>query len=203
MAMELRLQNITTPFFKMPELTIASKERILIKGPSGTGKTTLLHLLAGLYTPQFGEILWDGKSITELSENQISHLRKKNMSLIFQNLNLLPYLTAAENLELVGLQSTEALEMLAAVGLKEKSTSRTQSMSLGEQQRTAVARALGQKPAVILADEPTSSLDDKNAEQVMKLLVEGSHMPSVVMVSHDHRVEKYFTRILDMKEIAR
>ncbi len=201
--MELRLQNIITPFFKMPELTISSKERILIKGPSGTGKTTLLHLLAGLYTPQSGEILWAGNSITALSENQVSHLRKKNMSLIFQNLNLLPYLTAAENLELVGLKSNEALEMLTAVGLKEKSNSRTQSMSLGEQQRTAVARALGQKPAVILADEPTSSLDDQNAEQVMKLLVESSHTPTVVMVSHDHRVEKYFTRILDMKEIAR
>ncbi|WP_413294250.1 ABC transporter ATP-binding protein [Bdellovibrio sp. HCB185ZH] len=200
--MELRLQNIVTPFFKLPELTIASRERVLIKGPSGTGKTTLLHLLAGLYTPPSGEVFWDGESVTKLSENKISHLRKMNMSLVFQNLNLLPYLTATENLELVGLSKNAALEMLTAVGLKDKSNSRTQSLSLGEQQRIAVARALGLMPAIILADEPTSSLDDKNSEQVMKLLVEGSHNPSVIMVSHDHRVEKYFTRILDMKEFA-
>ncbi|QLY26933.1 ABC transporter ATP-binding protein [Bdellovibrio sp. KM01] len=201
--MEIRLQNIITPFFKLPELTIASHERVLIKGPSGTGKTTLLHLLAGLYTPHFGEIFWDGESLAKLSESKISQLRKENMSLIFQNLNLLPYLTATENLELVGLNKNAALEMLSAVGLKDKSFSRTQSMSLGEQQRIAVARALGLKPANILADEPTSSLDDKNAEQVMKLLIEGSHHPSVIMVSHDHRVEKYFTRILDMREIVK
>ncbi|QDK45230.1 ABC transporter ATP-binding protein [Bdellovibrio sp. ZAP7] len=201
--MELRLQNIVTPFFKLPELTIASHERVLIKGPSGTGKTTLLHLLAGLYTPQSGEVFWDGESLAKLSESKISHLRKENMSLVFQNLNLLPYLTATENLELVGLNKNAAQEMLSAVGLKDKSFSRTQSMSLGEQQRIAVARALGLMPSIILADEPTSSLDDKNSEQVMKLLIEGSHNPSVVMVSHDHRVEKYFTRILDMKEIAK
>lgn len=200
--MELRLQNIVTPFFKLPELTISSHERVLIKGPSGTGKTTLLHLLAGLYTPLSGEVFWDGESVTKLSENKISHLRKMNMSLVFQNLNLLPYLTATENLELVGLSKNAALEMLTALGLKDKSNSRTQSLSLGEQQRIAVARALGLMPAIILADEPTSSLDDKNSEQVMKLLVEGSHNPSVIMVSHDHRVEKYFTRILDMKEFA-
>ncbi|WP_413561194.1 ABC transporter ATP-binding protein [Bdellovibrio sp. HCB209] len=201
--MELRLKDISTPFFKISELTIATGERLLIKGPSGTGKTTLLHLLAGLYNPLQGEVFWDQTSITRISESEISHLRKNKMSLVFQNLNLLPYLTAIENLELVGISLQSALQTLDKVGLNQKALTRTQSLSLGEQQRIAVARALAQNPAVILADEATSSLDDQNADQVMKLFTEHSQTPSLVMVSHDHRVEKYFHRILDMKELTR
>jgi putative ABC transport system ATP-binding protein len=200
--MELRLKDIETPFFKIKNLQISAGERVLIKGQSGTGKTTLLHLLAGLYNPQAGDVLWAGAPIAGLRENEISHRRQHTMSLVFQNLNLLPYLTAIENLELVGLNSAVSKEMLKLVGLASKSSLRTQSLSLGEQQRIAVARALGQSPSVILADEPTSSLDDHNSEQVMKLLMGQQASPSIIMVSHDHRVEKYFTRILDMKEIT-
>ncbi|UYL08396.1 ATP-binding cassette domain-containing protein [Bdellovibrio sp. SKB1291214] len=200
--MELCLKNITTPFFKIKDLQISSGERVLIKGQSGTGKTTLLHLLAGLYPPHSGEVLWAGTPISGCNENEISHRRKNAMALVFQNLNLLPYLTALENLQLVGLDSRLSQEMLKLVGLENKALLRTQSLSLGEQQRIAVARVLGQKPSVILADEPTSSLDDHNSEQIMKLLMDQQSSPSIIMVSHDHRVEKYFTRVLDMKEIT-
>ncbi|MBO9666331.1 MAG: ATP-binding cassette domain-containing protein [Bdellovibrio sp.] len=199
--MELRLRNIKTAFFNIKDLHIASGERLLIKGPSGTGKTTLLHLLAGLYLPSSGEVLWDKTDISTLSENQVSHFRKSKMSLIFQNLNLLPYLTALENIELGGASGQLAQEKLNQVGLAEKSVARTQSLSLGEQQRVAVARSLAQSQEVLLADEPTSSLDDVNAEQVTNLLFNGSSKQSIIMVSHDHRVEKFFTRIVDMKEI--
>lgn len=199
--MELRLKNISTAFFNIKDLQIQSGERVLIKGPSGTGKTTLLHVLAGLYIPTAGEVHWGPESITSLNENQISHLRKSKMALVFQNLNLLPYLTSTENIELGGVSAKKAQELLQLVNLEEKASTRTQQMSLGEQQRVAVARALGQSPQALLADEPTSSLDDTNATQVMDLVTQQSKN-TLVMVSHDHRVEKYFHRVLTMQEIT-
>lgn len=199
--MELRLKDISTDFLRVKNLQIQSGERVLIKGPSGTGKTTLLHILAGLYIPTAGEVLWDNENLSQLNENHVSHLRKSRMSLIFQNLNLLSYLTAAENIELGGVSAKQTQELLKVVGLSEKGHTLTQQMSLGEQQRVAVARALGQAHQTLLADEPTSSLDDTNATQVMELLTQGNKN-TLVMVSHDHRVEKYFNRVLTMKEIT-
>lgn len=199
--MELRLKDITTEFLRVKNLQILSGERVLIKGPSGTGKTTLLHILAGLYIPTSGEVLWGDENLSQLNENHVSHLRKSKMSLVFQNLNLLSYLTAAENIELGGVPAKQVQELLKVVGLNQKSHILTQQMSLGEQQRVAVARALGQSHEVMLADEPTSSLDDTNATQIMELLTQ-RNKNTLVMVSHDHRVEKYFDRVLTMKEIT-
>lgn len=201
--MELHLQGIQTPFFKVSEFRLSPGKRLLIKGPSGTGKTTFLHLLAGLYTPSAGEIHWDQKPLSSLSEKDISHLRRQKMGLVFQNLNLLSYLTAKENVELCGASKPTAQELLTKVGLGDKTARRTQQLSLGEQQRVAVARVLAQKPEVILADEPTSSLDDKNADQVMNLLVGDLKGQSLVMVSHDHRIEKFFDEILPVQELLR
>ncbi|MFM6926814.1 MAG: ABC transporter ATP-binding protein [Bdellovibrio sp.] len=199
--MELRLKEISTPFLRVKNFHIPSGERLLIKGPSGTGKTTLLHILAGLYIPTSGEVLWDNEDLGNFSENHISRLRKSKVSLVFQNLNLLPYLTATENIELGGISATKAQELLNVVGLTEKGRTLTQKMSLGEQQRVAIARALGQTSQALLADEPTSSLDDTNATAIMDLLTR-QNKNTLVMVSHDHRVEKYFDRILTMKEIT-
>lgn len=201
--MELQLQGIETPYFKVSNFSLSPGKRLLIKGPSGTGKTTFLHLLAGLYTPTSGDIQWDQKSIKSLSESELSHIRRSKMGLVFQNLNLLSYLTATENIELSGASREVAHELLGKVGLAEKTSRRTQQLSLGEQQRVAVARVLAQKPELILADEPTSSLDDKNAEQVMNLLIGDLREQSLVMVSHDHRIEKFFTDIVPVQELLR
>lgn len=201
--MELRLKAIHTPYFQISDFQLAPGQRILIKGPSGTGKTTFLHLLAGLYRPSAGEVHWDQIPLSNLSENELSRIRKIKIGLIFQNLNLLSYLTAEENIELAAVDKKTARELLAQVGLQDKFNRRTQQLSLGEQQRIAIARVLAQKPEVILADEPTSSLDDENAAQVMNLLLRNSEKQSLVMVSHDHRIEKYFDKIISVQELLR
>jgi putative ABC transport system ATP-binding protein len=199
--MKINVQNVQTSLFQVRQFALNPGERILIKGPSGKGKTTFLHLLAGLYVPQQGQISWDEKEFSD--EHSLSLLRKKQIAVIFQNLNLLNFLTAQENVELSGATSLQAQEMLTLVGLKEKFQQRTQSLSLGEQQRVAVARVLAQNPEIILADEPTSSLDDSNAEKIMDLLLSGPASQSVVMVSHDHRIEKYFKKTYSIEEILR
>lgn len=125
------------------------------------------------------------------------------MSLVFQNLNLLTYLSAEENIELCGASKKIAQECLNKVNLAQKTKCRTQQLSLGEQQRVAVARVLAQQPEIILADEPTSSLDDKNAQQVMSLLMDSSKKTSVIVVSHDHRMANFFDKIISVKDLLR
>lgn len=201
--MEIRLANIKTAYFNVDEFQLQAGERVLIKGPSGSGKTTFLHLLAGLYRPDLGDISWDDLLASKLKEHELSHFRKTKIALIFQNLNLLSYLTAEENVELCGASKKMARDCLAKVHLAQKLQRRTQQLSLGEQQRVAVARVLAQQPEVILADEPTSSLDDFNAEQVISLLLNGPKEQSLVIVSHDHRVERFFEKIISVKELLR
>lgn len=201
--MELRLKNIKTPYFSVSEFHLGPGQKILIQGPSGTGKTTFLHLLAGLYRPTQGDVQWNDQSINTLSESELSSIRRHKISLIFQNLNLLSYLTAEENIELCGVSKKKAEDCLTQVGLAAKFHSRTQQLSLGEQQRVAVARVLALEPELILADEPTSSLDDKNAEQVMSLLLKDFQQKSLIMVSHDHRIEHHFDTILAAKDLLR
>jgi len=201
--MELRLNSIRTPYLKVSEFQFSPGQRILIQGPSGSGKTTFLHLLAGLYRPTEGDVFWDGRRLAEFSEHELSHIRKEKMALVFQNLNLLSYLTATENVELCGASQSVAMECLEKVQLGDKAHRRTQQLSLGEQQRVAIARVIAQKPEVILADEPTSSLDDKNAQQVTSLLLNHSPGQSLIVVSHDHRIEPFFDRIVSAQELLR
>ncbi|MEM7735021.1 MAG: ABC transporter ATP-binding protein [Deinococcota bacterium] len=173
-------------------LELAPAQVIAILGPSGSGKSTLLHLLGGLDRPTSGEIFWADHNLTNLNQSQLAKLRSEVMGLIFQSHYLLEDLSVLENVSLPGrikgkLDTARAKDLLAQVGLSERVNAFPKTLSGGERQRVAVARALYSRPQIILADEPTGSLDRHNAKAVYQLLVdlarrEGS---AVVMVTHD------------------
>ncbi len=181
---------------------IEAGQKILINGPSGAGKSSLLHLIAGLLDASEGSIYWNEKLVSDLSDNERSQTRKKKFAIIFQRLNLLDHLSLKENIFLAldsSLSSKEkndrAEEALESVGLKKRADDLAAVMSLGEQQRLAIARALAQRPEIILADEPTSSLDQKNADICLQALFKASTSASLVVVSHDERIQKNFSRL--------
>jgi putative ABC transport system ATP-binding protein len=152
-------------------------EFISIVGPSGSGKSTLLGIIAGLDNPSSGQVLIDGVDITTMSEGKLAEVRNNKIGMVFQAFNLIPTLTAQENVEVPlyvgkhkGSPSARAKELLDLVGLSHRLTHRPNQLSGGEQQRVAIARALATDPALVLADEPTGNLDAKNSENVLKLI---------------------------------
>jgi putative ABC transport system ATP-binding protein len=194
------------PLFQIPNLAIPTGEKVLIKGASGKGKTTFLHLLAGLFIPNEGRIHIGETEITGLDEEQRSLFRRENIGIVFQKLNLIDHLTALENIELSlrGKHDLDrALKALKAVGLQGREHDRTAVLSLGEQQRVAIARVLAGDARLVFADEPTSSLDEKNAFEVTELLIQACGNKTLIVVSHDHRIEKYFPTIKDFGELIR
>lgn len=188
------------------DLDLAPGELVAIMGASGSGKTTLLHLLGGLTRADAGRIQLAGQDLVALSDAAVTALRCKHIGVVFQAYNLMPTLTALDNvalpLMLAGAGRTRARaaarERLAAVGLGERVDRRPAELSGGEQQRVAVARALVNEPPVVLADEPTGNLDRKNAQSVCRLLHEvaatGRH--AVVMVTHDPAVAAHADRVV-------
>ncbi len=187
---------------KIDEFKIEANQKILIKGPSGTGKSSLLHFMAGLMQASEGSLNWDQSLVSSLTDQQRSQIRKQKFAIIFQRLNLLDHLSLRENIFLAlghSLSTNEknkrADDALESVGLSKRARDLAAVMSLGEQQRLAIARALAQKPEVILADEPTSSLDQKNADLCMNALLKASQNASLVVVSHDERIQKSFSRV--------
>ena len=152
-------------------------EFVSIVGPSGSGKSTLLGIIAGLDNPSSGQVLIDGIDITTMSEGKLAEVRNNKIGMVFQAFNLIPTLTAQENVEVPlyvgkhkGSPSARAKELLDLVGLSHRLTHRPNQLSGGEQQRVAIARALATDPAIVLADEPTGNLDAKNSENVLKLI---------------------------------
>ena len=158
---------------------IMSGEFVSIVGPSGSGKSTLLGIIAGLDNPTTGQVLIDGVDITRMSENRLATVRNSKIGMVFQAFNLIPTLTAQENVEIPlyvgkhkGAPSVRAKELLSLVGLSHRLHHRPSQLSGGEQQRVAFARALATAPALIIADEPTGNLDARNGENVLKLIAE-------------------------------
>lgn len=201
MDIELRAIEVAS-LFKFNHLSIPANEKVLIFGPSGSGKTSLLHLIGGLWKPTRGEVLCGGTNLAALSDDELSHFRREKLGFVFQKMNLIEHMTCAENLDLVRNQRGESADkVLQKVGLQEKLSVRAGSLSLGEQQRLAVVRVLLQNPQVILADEPTSSLDEANAKKVMELLLETSQRKTLIVVSHDTRLQKYFDRSVNFAEL--
>jgi len=179
------------------DLKLRSGEARAILGPSGSGKTTLVHLLAGILKPSAGQIWWGDLEITQLSEEKLARLRRSQVGLIFQHHYLLNELNALENVMVPGLISgvpdqRRGLELLAAVGLESKAKLLPVNLSGGERQRIAVARALYAKPRIILADEPTGSLDRANAELVRDLLTKLARESesAIIFATHDSALVK-------------
>ena len=183
-------------------LKIEPNNKILVHGPSGIGKSTLLHFIAGLMTSSEGSLNWNGKNVNLLSDKERSQIRKQKFAIIFQRLNLLDHLSLRENIFLalgrklsLPEKNKAADAALESVKLLDRAQELAAVLSLGEQQRLAIARALAQKPEVILADEPTSSLDQKNSEICVKALLQAASHASLIVVSHDERIQKSFSQV--------
>ena len=191
-------------------LDVNGGEFVAIMGPSGSGKTTLLNILGCLDKPTTGRVILGGVDISKLPERKLSKIRRNKLGFIFQTFNLLPYLTACENVEVpmefAGKPRNErkkrARELLNFVGLSGREDHRPQKLSAGEQQRVAIARALGNDPDIILADEPTGNLDTKNKYEIVRLLasLNITRGTTVVMVSHDSQIASHAERMLLLKD---
>lgn len=197
---DLQFSYPAGPAFRFPDLRCAKGEHLLIIGESGRGKTTLLHLLAGLIKPGSGSVEIDGVKTSALSGTAMDKFRGSHVGIVFQSAHFVDSLTVMENLMLAPFlagrkQSPErAMDILRRLHIEAKAKQKTSSLSIGEQQRVAIARAIMNDPALILADEPTSALDDKNAEEVIRLLEEQAGMSgaALVIVTHDKRLKDRF-----------
>lgn len=189
-------------------LTIGENEFIALVGPSGSGKTTMLSLLGGMMAPTSGDVFFAGQSLYDMSLTERTQLRLKSLGFVFQSFNLVPWLSAIENvqvpLSLAGESATTqeaiASELLDRVGLSDRLNHLPSELSQGQQQRVALARTLANDPQVILADEPTGNLDPDSREQVMNLLTDfHNEGRSIVMVTHDQFAADYAKRSLRLE----
>ena len=200
----LELQNVTRQYssgggvvtaLDGVSLTVGEGEFVSVAGPSGAGKSTLLHLLGALDSPTSGKILLDGQALQDLDDDALAEVRRRKCGFVFQFFNLLPMLSAWENVALPALLDgtrlsrvrARAIDLLDEVGVADRATHRPAELSGGQMQRVAIARALINQPAIILADEPTGNLDSVTGEQIVKLLAGIAHGGgrAVVMVTHD------------------
>lgn len=181
--------------FSFPNLQLNKSEAVLILGNSGTGKTTLLHLLGGILKPTSGSIQIGQTELTQLSGKQLDAFRGENIGIVFQKPHFVQSLTLLQNLEfaqhLTKTHDTSPIELLNRLNIGDLKHKRLHELSEGEKQRASIARALINNPSVILADEPTASLDDTNAKAVLKLLQEQAELTqaALVVVTHDQRVK--------------
>ena len=186
--------------FEFPDFCLESTEDLLIIGDSGVGKTTFLNILGGLLSPQSGSITLNGTNYSDLSNKDLDKFRGKNIGIIFQspyfvnNLNLMDNLLFSLFLSQNHQDKNVVIELLNQVGLKDKIYSKPNDLSQGEKQRASIALALVKKPNLILADEPTSSLDDNNCDLVVSLLKEQSQLNKckLIIITHDARLKKHF-----------
>ncbi len=202
--------DISVTALNKVSLDIAAGEFVVLMGPSGSGKSTLLHILAGIDTATSGTVEVQGVNVAGLDESQLAEWRNQNVGFVFQSFNLIPVLTAYENVELplllTDLDRSERRRQvetaLGLVGLAERSHHRPDQMSGGQQQRVAIARAIATDPALIIADEPTGNLDSKSASDVLTILQSLARTAgkTVVMVTHDPKAAAYGTRSLHLEK---
>jgi putative ABC transport system ATP-binding protein len=201
----------TLPILNVAALDVSAGEQLVLVGQSGGGKTTLLHIIAGITRPDAGSVLLDGTDVARLSEAARDRFRAKHIGYVFQTFNLLPGFSALENVLLgmsfCGLKVDEARarHLLDRVGLGKRLTHKPPMLSVGEQQRVAVARALANKPKLLLADEPTASIDARHQKQVLELLRETCREENValLLVTHSPTVADQFERVERLEELSR
>lgn len=197
------------PVLDVPRFAVAAGEQVVIRGRSGCGKTTLLNSISGLTTIDSGQIVIKGVDVTKLHESGRDKFRARNLGFVFQTFNLLPGFTALENVVL-GMTFTgqakdidRAKQLLDRVGLSHRLTHKPAALSVGEQQRVAVARALANQPVLLLADEPTANVDPGHQQQVVDLLREVCNQENVAMllVTHSPEVSQQFDRVEQLEEV--
>lgn len=189
-------------------LNIEQGEFVAIVGQSGSGKSTLLHLIGGVDIPSSGEVIIDGKNIYKLKEKELSILRRRKLGFIFQFFNLIPVLTAQENIEMPVLLDNEKIdkkymnELLRILGLEERKNNYPSQLSGGQQQRVSIGRALANKPSIILADEPTGNLDSKNSKEVLELLkyCAKKYNQTLILITHDINIAKSSDRVITIED---
>jgi len=214
----IRLQNISRRYEMGSEtihalrdvtLEIGRGEYVAIMGPSGSGKSTLMNLLGCLDTPTSGLYELNGANVSEMDDNELAEIRNKEIGFVFQTFNLLPRANALRNVELPliysgmdsGDRKQRALDTLSNVGLADRVHHKPNEMSGGQRQRVAVARALVNRPSIVLADEPTGNLDSKTGEEIMALFEDLSHKGNTMLVvTHEEEVAKHARRIIRIRD---
>ncbi len=203
-----KVGKVDTPALRGVSLKVRKGEFLAIMGPSGCGKTTLLHLIGGLLTPTSGRIFVDGQDITRMKDKERTQLRREKIGFIFQRYNLFPGISVRQNLELAkhikkdGRDNGFIEEIIEMLGLKEKMDHKPLEISGGEQLRVAIARAVIGKPSIILADEPTGSLDSHNSQIVLDMLRNLNYKfnQTIVMITHNSEAAAYADRIIRMRD---
>lgn len=202
---EYRLGEVTVNALKGVSFEINEAELIVILGPSGSGKSTMLNILGGIETASSGDIFFKGESLDWKNQKALTRYRRKNIGFVFQFYNLLPGLTALENIELSAELSEaplDAKELLGEVGLADRENHFPNRLSGGEQQRIAIARALCKNPEILLCDEPTGALDSYTGIQVLKLLAQfcRTYRKTVILITHNQNIAKIADRVFYFKD---
>lgn len=207
---QYRLGHVQVNALAGVDVAVRQGEFVAIMGPSGSGKSTLLHLLGGLDQPTSGEVTLAGKRLATLNDDQITLVRRRNVGFIFQFYNLVPTLTAEENIALPLLIDGKNLDahkeqierLLALVGLTDRRRHKPDELSGGQQQRVAIARAFVTEPSIVLADEPTGNLDSKSGEEILSLLRRSCDElgQTIIMVTHDPKAASYADRVVFLKD---
>ena len=212
---QYRLGSVQVPALRDVSLTLAANLFVVLSGPSGSGKTTLLNLIGGLDKPDSGEVRIAGQRLSALSDNALSDFRARQIGFVFQNFNLLPVLTAAENIEYPlilakvdkAARQKRVAELLDAVGLSGRAANLPGQLSGGQRQRVAIARALALRPPLVLADEPTANLDSQTGRDIILLMqqMQREFQVSFVFSSHDEQLlaaAEHSVRLVDGRIVA-
>ena len=198
-----QFQNETAIEYK--DMTFETGKSYMLLGASGCGKSTLLNMIAGILTPTKGSIVIDGVDTAKQSQRERDKFRIKNIGYIFQDFKLISDMTVMDNINILRLENVDtsnAMQLLKNLGIDEKKNSKIKHLSGGQKQRVAIVRALVKKPDIILADEPTGNLNFTIGEQVIKELVEIAKGKTLIAVTHDERLAKYFDEVIDMNEMT-